>query len=336
MTFHTQAELRQLGKDVADAARDAVLRERRLRMIVPDLEFKNPFESDGLFPDTDFYLDYPDLYESFATPDPKGMQRALNTLGSMSFALKHDFPALNPGGTEVPVPDISGGIGDLAGQDTPMQISENIDDKISSWHGSAKVAFQEKVLTKFEEKVDNQVVAVNLLAASLSMHMHLRQKLNEDIWNIGRKSIEAFDKVAKISAGDAVQIALLVGIAAGTAWTVWGGVAAGGLASLSAKDAASVVTGFNNIRMSPQVGKTISHDSPTKTDSDMKSVLGDAAKSYRDQEQEIVAAINHLSGGLRDSATNSLFVFPAPPEVDSLDEQGNNLPTLETEFSTSR
>ncbi|MFD0200242.1 MULTISPECIES: hypothetical protein [Saccharothrix] len=34
--------------------------------------------------------------------------------------------------------------------------------------------------------------------------------------------------------------------------------------------------------------------------------------------------------------TNSLFVFPAPPEVDSLDEQGNNLPTLETEFTTTR
>ncbi|MFJ6674736.1 hypothetical protein ACIQMJ_26865 [Actinosynnema sp. NPDC091369] len=331
MTFHTQDELRRLGKDVADAARAAVLREQEMKLL--GLGGGNPLD---LFPDTDFYLDYPDLFESFATPDPKEMRRALNTLGRTSFALKHDFPALNPGGSEVPVPDISGGIGELAGKDTPMQISQNIDHKIRGWHGHAKDAFQEKVLTKFEEKVDNQVVAVNLLAASLSMHMHLRKKLNEDVWNVGQKSIEAFNKVAKVGFGDAAQVVLLVGIAAATAWTVWGGVAAGGLAAVSAKDAASVVAGFNNIRVSPQVSRVISHDSPNKADSDMKSLLSEAAKSYHDQEQDIVAAINHLGAGLKDPATHSLFVFPAPPAVDALDEQGNNLPTLDSEFTPDR
>ncbi|MCE6997287.1 hypothetical protein LZG04_21130 [Saccharothrix sp. S26] len=333
MTFHTKDELRKLGKDVADAARAAVLREREMKLLGLDID--NPFDLD-LFPDTDFYLGYPDLYESFATPDPKGMQRALNTLGRTSFALKHDFPALNPSGTEVPVPDIGGGIADLAGKDTPTQISRNIDYKIRGWHGHAKDAFQEKILTKFDEKVDNQVVAVNLLAASLSMHMHLRKKLNENVWDVGQKSIEAFNKVAKVGFGDAAQVVLLVGIAAATAWTVWGGVAAGGLAAVSAKDAASVVAGFNNIRVSPQVARTISHDSPNKADADMKGFLGEVAKSYHDQEQDIVAAINHLGAGLRDPATNSLFVFPAPPEVDSLDEQGDNLPTLDTEFTPDR
>ncbi|MEV8443874.1 hypothetical protein AB0425_41425 [Actinosynnema sp. NPDC051121] len=333
MTFHTQDELRKLGKDVADAARAAVSRERELKLL--GLDVGNPFDID-LFPDDEFYLSYPDLYESFATPDPKGMRRALNTLGGMSFALKHEFPALDPGGTEVPVPDISGGIGGLAGKDTPMQISQNVDYRIRGWHGHARDAFQEKVLTKFGEKVDNQVTAVNLLAASLSMHMHLRKKLNEDVWNVGRKSIEAFDKVARISPGDAAQVVLLVGIAAGTAWTVWGGVAASGLAATSAKDIASVVAALNNVRVSPQVPRVISHDSPNQADSDMKAVLGEAAKWYHDQEQEIVAAINHLGEGLRNPETNSLFVFPAPPEVDSLDEQGNNLPTLESQFTPDR
>lgn len=333
MAFHTQDELRKLGKDVADAARAAVLRERELKLL--GLDVGNPFDVD-LTPDTEFYMTYPDLYESFATPDPKGMQRALDTLGSTSFALTHKFPTLEPGATGVPVPDIGGAVGDSAGKDTPMQISQNVKDKIEGWHGHAKNAFQEKVLTKFEEKVDNQVVAVNLLAASLSMHMHLRKKLNEDVWNAGQKAIEAFNKVAKVSVGDAVQVVLLVGIAAGTAWTVWGGVAAGGLAAVSAKDAASVVTGFNNLRMSPQVARVISHDSPNTADSDMKGILGEAVKSYHDQEKEIVAAIDHLGAGLRDPATNSLFVFPAPPEVDSLDEQGNNLPALEAEFTPDR
>lgn len=331
MTFHTQDELRKLGKDVADAARAAVLRKQDLKVL--GLDIGNPLD---LFPDTDFYLTYPDLYESFATPDPKGMQHALNTLGSTSFALKHDFPTLDPRGTEVPVPDIGGAVGDLAGKNTPMQISQNVGYKIQGWHGHAKDAFQEKILTKFEEKVDNQVAAVDLLAASLSMHMHVRKKLNETVWNVGQASIEAFNKVAKIGAGDAAQVVLLVGIAAATAWTVWGGVAAGGLAALSAKDLASVVAGFNNIRVSPQVPKVISHDSPNTADSDMKSHLGEAAKLYHDQEQQIVAAIDHLSVKLRDPAINSLFVFPAPPEVDSLDEQGNNLPTLESEFTPDR
>jgi ribosomal protein L21E len=329
MAFHTEAELRKLGEDVAKAAEGAYLREQA------DQAHKSGASGHGFsipMPGDRFYTHYPELYASFATPDPNGMQRALNTLGSMSFALKHDFPILDPGGTDVPVPDISGGVGDLAGKDTPVQISQNVAYKIQGWHGHAKDAFQEKILTKFEEKVDNQVAAVNMLAVSLAMHMHLRKKLNDDVWDIGRKSIETFDKVERFNVGDAIQITLLVAVAAGTAWSVW----RGGLGSVSAKDAASVVTAFNNIRMSPHVARTLSHDSASQADSSMKSILGEAAKSYHDQEKEIVAAVDHLGAGLRDPATNSLFVFPAPPEVDSLDEQGNNLPTLESEFTPGR
>ncbi|ONI81457.1 hypothetical protein ALI144C_19180 [Actinosynnema sp. ALI-1.44] len=334
MAFHSEADLRKLGEDVANAAEGAYLREQanqNAKSGAGQHGFAFPLPGDR------FYTHYPELYASFATPDPAGMQRVLDRLGRASFALTHKFAVQKPEGSDVPVPNIDSGIGELAGRDTPTQISRAIDDKIDGWHGSAKDAFQEKILNKFDEKVTNQVAAIDMTAASLAMHMGLRQKLNEDVWDIGRKSIEAFNRVGQMKSDDVLQATLLVAIAAGTVWTVWrGAIAAGGFASISAKDAASVVASFNNIRTSAQVSEVLSHDSATSVDKSMKSILGKAAQSYHDQEKDIVAAVNHLSAGLRDSSTNSLFVFPAPREVDVLDEQGSNLPTLESEFATDR
>lgn len=330
MGFHTEAELRNLGQQVADAAEGAYLREQA------KLNHRSGAGTGGFnipMPGDRFYSTYPDLYARFATPDPAGMQPALDKLGRASFVLTGDFPVKGGNGENVPVP--GGDIGDLAGKDTPDAIAVQVTDKIRNWNGPARDAFHEKVLSSFEQTTGNQVIAINKMAGSLALHMTLRNKLNENVWDIGQKSIEAFNQVGTTSGGDAIQATLLVAGAVATVWTVWGGaLGAGGgivagLRGVSAKDAASITLAFNNIRNSPQVTEVLSHDSAAKVGSSMESFLGKAANSYREQEKDVIAALNQLSSGMKQYP--QIFEFSSP-EVETLDDQEGNLPTLESQF----
>lgn len=323
MGFHTEGDLRDLGKQISDAAKKAVNRQYPPSKGTIDGGL-------GQNVDTNSIEHYPDLYASFATPDPAGMQSALDSLATMSFAISHKFPVSGPVGNDIPVP--SDNVGGWANRDTPDTIVNHVKDDIRSWHGDARDAFERTVLDGFTETSHNQVVAINALAASLAMHMNLRRKLNDDVWTVGQKAKDAFDKVGGFSSGD-FQILLTCVTAALTVWTVWGGVIAAeggiiaGLGAVSAKDAGSIINGFNNIgkASSAEASATLESGTVQDIDASMKKILASVAKSYHDQEQQVVAAMNQLSAGMKQNG--SLFRISVPAEVDSLGDD-NDTTTL--------
>lgn len=346
MGFHTESELRQLGKDVAEAAHHAVLRQEQI--------YNSQLGAPGVVIEAkrDFYSHFPELYASFTTPNPSGMQQALDTLGKMAFSLTHQFPVPKPVGGDAEasgadsstVPAPAAAIGDLGKNDTPDTIVGNVADDIRQWTGPARDAFQRNVLANFPERSQNQVVAINALAVALAMHMNLRKKLNENVWDIGQKSIEAFKKAGTLSVGQGVQITLMVAVAAATVWTVWGSAAvayaaaegsvAAGLAAVTAKDAASIVTGFNNIgkTASDVSAKNFDHSSAEHVAASMKGFLADVAKSYRDQEKQVIDAMSQLADGLKNNS--ALFELAACPEVLALSD--DDISKLEPQFTTGR
>ncbi|HWC84805.1 MAG TPA: hypothetical protein VG756_33005 [Pseudonocardiaceae bacterium] len=331
MGFHTEDDLRQLGSDVAQAAHDAVRREAE--------RSNASLGAPGavVVADDKFYSHYPELYASFATPDPAGMQPALDALAKISFSLTHKFPVGNPGGSDLPVP--ARDMGNLAQKEVPETISNHLKDDIRSWQGTARDAFENSVLDSFSEKWVNQAAAINALAGSLVNHMYLRSKLNSDVWNLGQQSIAAFKKVGMPSWDFMLNLTLDVVGASMAVWSVWGaaieveGIAAG-LANITFKDGLSAVSGFNT------VGKDLAGDKNAKLDfsnaqevgSSMQKNLAGVATSYQDQEKQVIAAMQTLSAGMKAPDTVGLFEFSVPDAVNQLNS-AKNTNDLDSEFT---
>jgi hypothetical protein len=302
MTFHTTDQLRGLGQDVADAAADAVAREYPVALAKA-----------GVSVTADFYAHYPELFASFGTPDPAAMQPSLDAIGKMLFVLTGTFPTLDPHGSDTPVP--GGDLGDLTKLEPPATIINHLTGDIGSWHGEAKDAFKEQVLDGFGQTLDNQAAAVKILAASLSMQMSLRTKLNVDVWNIGQQAIDAFKKTSTPSFSNGTgQFVITCVTTLMTCWTVWGVLV--DAAKITAKDAASVISGFNNVGKTADGAVAVDTSSPDAVGNSMKSALAKAAKAYADQQAQIVGALNQLSGGM--ASDGQLFQFSVPASVDAL------------------
>jgi hypothetical protein len=333
MDFHSEDDLRKLGQEVANAAEDAVAEENG----------HNADITSGAWQTGDFYSGYPDLFAAFATRDPHEMQPSLTMLGRVTFELTKAYPV--SGNPDVPIPENPGNLPDISTPETIAQLILTRD--IRNWSGTASEAFA-KVLASLPETTKNQALAVNTLAATLSMQMNLRSKFNDDVWKLGQSAITSFKKIGGFPpSGEDVQMALTCITAAITAWSVFSTagavtlelseegavIGASTATNLGSKDVGTAISTLNTVGKTADAEfKVTPSDGASGIDKKLKASLAAAATSYRNQEQAIVTAMSQFTGGIQ---TNSgIFVLDDPSSVKSLD--GEQVGQANDEYDPSK
>ncbi|HEY4024500.1 MAG TPA: hypothetical protein VGM75_37835 [Pseudonocardiaceae bacterium] len=323
MAFHTADQLHGLGQQVADAAASAVARENPVGL------------AKGGYSDTaGFYANYPQLYASFATPDPAGMQEALNALQRAWFVLDGKYPTVDPKGTTVPVP-AAGNVDVLmqAKLKTPDTIVKDLTGDIGSWKGAAKNAFLDNVLNTLGQQTGNQVAALRILAESLSVAMNLRSTLNQGVWDIGQQTVGLFRK-AENPGGllSSVQVTLDCISAVSACATVWGAVVEA--TEVTASEAAAAIGALITTSKDATTAVTISGSSPEDVDKSMMNALSKAANAYTSQVAQVMTSLNDLSDAMNKGP--QLFTFTIPDSVGKLGSEQvgnpNDPTTLNNEF----
>jgi hypothetical protein len=318
MTFYSEDQLRKLGKEISDAAENFIADQNNMQNVTPLTDVA--------------YESYPDLYASFATPDPAAMQPALNALGNMSYILdqRYAFPDAKADGTPVPQVDKDG----LAGTKTPEWILNDLN--LGDWHGSAKDAFQSTVLNGLMENVRNQKGTIRFLVATLSAEMNMRNTLNQDVWNIGQATLKTLNQspIAALKSAHG-QFAITCLLALVNSWNALGAAVAeaemtvGGITTL-ASGINTVATGAAN---SPD---SIDNRSIETIDSSMKKALTATAKAYTDQQKKLNSMLDQVGRDMADPAQIQLFEFPLPwtnLDQEQLGDETNPKPgTLEDDF----
>ena len=298
MTFYNGDQLRNLGQEIANAAEKYISDQDSLQNVTPLSNV--PYES------------YPDLYASYSTPDPADMQSSLNALGNISFILDQQFPFGSPGSDGTPVPQVDSK--SLSGLKTPDWIFNDLNANLTDWHGTARDAFQTAVLNGLMDKVGNQKGVARLLAATLASEMNLRNKLNQNVWDVGQATLKTFNQ-SPLDAlkSDQGQYALSIITAFMTSWTVVG--AAVTAAKMTANDIASVANGLDTAAINAD--KAVPKDSIDNRSADtihtsMMNALKKVAQSYTDQQGQIKQLLDKVNQAMADSSQTQLFQFQLP------------------------
>jgi hypothetical protein len=214
--YHTYEELRQLGEQVRDRAIQVSV-EYESAQVVKAIHAEHAYDplvdatghvaaDPTITQDTirsyaqEAYAGVPQFFTVFATPDPAGMQPTIDTLMRTAYALAptavtDSLLAANQGkqAVDLSLPLPPGAWHPATSVET--RVDDIIARGIVDWKGDGADAFERDYLRPLETAVLPQSELAVALAYALRAHKETRERMHNNIWDIGQKTLTALDSL---------------------------------------------------------------------------------------------------------------------------------------------
>lgn len=314
MTFHDTSALEKLGGRIKDSAVKSTIRELDLlRQAHEQGENPMPYERelagsygqatnvsvkvgniDRAMHDPEYarsfaehmYADVPQLFSVFGENDPSECKGASDALWGAAAILdpKLDLTIrIEDGAPRNPVP-VHYGAPNVA-----LQLRQSaMLTRMKDWEGAAANAFQSNFVKQMPKAIGLQARTITSLAITMEANLEIRRRANDDIWEIGQKTMTALDQVDDCDPAEVGCVLSVVGAVVGIIGTLVAAPESGGL---SLAGTAAIISGLFGAA-GASVG--LSGATVPSVMQHMRSAITTVKKSIHNEEKELRRAVEKL------------------------------------------
>ncbi|MGH3391977.1 MAG: hypothetical protein ACRDOO_24150 [Actinomadura sp.] len=304
MSYHHAAEMADLGQQIVAAAIEAI--RLNSRGSIDGYSMKSDIERVQ-----SEFADVPQLLASYGLTDPANCQAAIDGLFSVSDnidprnSVTLDSRALAKGGeVSGPLPRHTGGWTDSL----PIaERAQDIGSHLREWHGGARTQFDIFFVNHIDTAFPLQAALARSLALILQAHQEIRARANADVWEIGRKTLDALHAhMAWCNCSPStITATLTVGAAAASVLTAGGALAV----TMAAFSAANAIAGAG-ITVSDDQKKKISGGSTLDILAHMRAATTAVEQEINNQVSSLVRLTDTLADNV--ASVGDRIEIPSP------------------------
>ncbi|GAB2617967.1 hypothetical protein Aab01nite_31530 [Paractinoplanes abujensis] len=343
-TYHSPAELQQLGERIRDKAvqvtmdqaasyaeaqqaanNDATRSDTGQMTQVPTYSTPvsgRPDDEDNLRSYVgQAYAEIPALFAAFGLPDPDASRPMLDALYSVAATVAVDLQ-LTSRDNKITAPDATAPISGTA----PLaEVADLIDGHLKNWSGDAALAFEVYLKNNIRAAALHREIALSL-ALGLEAQLEINRRTNTDIWEIGQKTYKALEGLdAWCPGANASKSTAMLTIAGAIAAVIFAGATAGAggaafAAAVGVEGLQSLATTLSNV--GPLQNKKVDIGGMTVPPiiTGMQNAMTTLTKSIDAQQQELAAGLSSFTQSVH--ANWNKILIPGPRELNDVRNAG--------------